>query len=171
MPGPNFDGSVKCRNCGEIFESKSNLMVHRKIKHSNTVAFCRNYANKTCLYSSKMCWWNHSKNNDNGEEKIKCYVCSKTFQNMREMMIHRKKDHRSFVSDCNLFMEDKCKFKEESCWFNHREREIEEEIDADERAVEKDVDEPTSESVFRNAQENLEPPLMEGGEEAQEINN
>ena len=81
VPVHNLEGSVKCRNCGEIFESKSSLMVHRKIKHSSTVAYCRNYANKTCSYSSKMCWWNHTEINDNGEEKVKCFICLRTFRN------------------------------------------------------------------------------------------
>ena len=115
-----------------------------------------------------MCWWNHIEINDNDEGKVKCFICGRTFRNMREMMIHRKKEHKSFVRDCNLFLEDKCNYKEESCWFNHRE--IEEEKDDDEIVIENDVDEQSSESVFRNAQENLEPPLEEEREETQEIN-
>ena len=77
VPVPNLNGSVKCRNCGEIFETKSNLMVHRKNEHLSTVAYCRNYANKTCPFSNKMCWWSHAENTDNGEENIKCFICEK----------------------------------------------------------------------------------------------
>ena len=77
-------------------------------------------------------------------------------------MIHRKKDHKSFVRDCNLFLEDKCRYNEESCWFIHRGIEAEEI---------KNVGKQASELVFRNAQENQEPPLEEEKEETQEVNN
>ena len=160
-PRNNLGSSVKCRNCGEVFESKYNFMVHRKIKHLSTVAYCRNYANKTCSYSSEMCWWNHTESNE-GEEKVKCFICGIIFQNKRETMIHRKKEHKSFVRDCNLYLENKCKYKEESCWFKHRE--IDEEKDDEEIVIEEEVDEHSSESVFWNAKENLKPPLEENPE-------
>ena len=70
-----------------------------------------------------------------------------------------KRDHKSFVRDCNLFIQGKCRYTGEFCWFNHIEIVIEED---------KGDDKQSSESFFRNAQENQEPPIEEEEEEAQE---
>ena len=37
-----IDDTIKCRNCGEEFSSKWNLLTHRKTKHVHTVAICGN---------------------------------------------------------------------------------------------------------------------------------
>ena len=58
------DGSLKCRNCGEAFSLKGNLMDHRKSEHSSTVALCRNYSNGNCPYSNQMCWWTHAEHKE-----------------------------------------------------------------------------------------------------------
>ena len=127
----------------------------------NTVAFCRNYANKTCPFSNKMCWWSHVENNDNAEENIKCFICEKVFPNKKEMMIHRKRDHGSFVRDCNLFRQDKCRYNGDSCWFNHSETIMDEDTGDDKHK---------SASVFRNAKENQEPPIEKKKEKYLEEN-
>ena len=108
------EGSIKCRTCGEHFNTKSNLMNHRKDKHLNTVAHCRNNLKGTCSYPSRMCWWNHADPNigmDVDGDAIECFICSKTFQCKGSMMIHRKKDHKTVVRKCNLF---------EEMWFQRR---------------------------------------------------
>ena len=61
-----------------------------------------------------------------GEEIIKCFICGEIFKNKRDMMNHRKREHKTFVRDCNLFIEGQCRYKEESCLFNHSETVIEE---------------------------------------------
>jgi hypothetical protein len=75
------------------------------------------------------------------------------------MMIRRKREHKSFVRDCNLFIQGKCRYEGEFCWFNHSEIVIEEDEGDDKQS---------SDSFFRNAQENQEPPIEEEEEEAQE---
>jgi transcription elongation factor Elf1 len=146
----SMDGSIKCRNCGESFSTKSDLMKHRKDKHLITVAYCKNNLKGTCYYSTKMCWWNHSdpdKDADRGENGIKCFICDQNFQSKSSMMIHRKKEHKNIVRNCNLFPENKCRFEEEACWYRHGE------VD------EEDVTEKPAASVFHKVQENLEPPI------------
>ena len=50
---------IKCKNCGEQFGNKRNLMNHRKSNHSNTVAPCRNNLVGKCTFTDEMCWWKH----------------------------------------------------------------------------------------------------------------
>ena len=143
-------GMFKCRNCGEAFNAKPELMIHRKLEHFNAVAPCLSNLNGTCPYTSDMCWWNHEKQSSNTnptDESIKCYFCGITFVNRGTMMIHRKKEHKMAVRNCNLFLNDKCSFTEDSCWFNHGDKETNENKN------------DSSDSVFRRAQVNLEPPL------------
>ena len=42
---------IKCNNCGEQFGNKRTLMNHRKSRHSNTVAPCKNNLLGTCSFS------------------------------------------------------------------------------------------------------------------------
>ena len=130
-------------------------MDHRKIEHTKTVAYCRNNPEGNCMYSSKMCWWNHDTNprGNRAEEEFRCFICNETFQEKGNMMAHRKKTHRNAVRDCNLFIDDKCKFNDESCWFNHDET-------VDEHSEENETsNEETIQPVFQKFQENLEPPI------------
>ena len=59
IDGRNMDVKLKCRNCGEQFTAKWDLMNHRKTMHSSTVAVCRNYSVGKCNFSAEICWWNH----------------------------------------------------------------------------------------------------------------
>ena len=92
-----MQSTIKCKNCGEQFSSKWNLMYHRKSKHLNTVAFCRNNLGGNCPYSDDMCWWNHG---ERQEEKVSCYICNTTFETKAHIMIHRKEEHAETVRLC-----------------------------------------------------------------------
>ena len=78
---------LKCRNCGESFTSKPNLMDHRKDKHASTVAPCRNNIRGACQFSSNMCWWSHAEQTPSNDLPIKCYICNETFERKSIMMI------------------------------------------------------------------------------------
>ena len=103
-----------------------------------------------------MCWWSHDAqpSKKNKEDVIKCFICSETFANKPTMMTHRKKSHTGIVIDFNLFLENKCRYNEESCWFKHGKT-------ASEEKDKKTVDDPSVQSVFQKAQENRELPLGE----------
>ena len=94
-----------------MFIEKWNLMNYRKIKHPNTVAFCRNKIAGKCNFSSQMCWWNHEEIENSQVEDIKCYLCKETFESKAKMMYHRKTNHQSVVRKCNKFLQNNCKFQ------------------------------------------------------------
>ena len=167
LQGMREDEEIKCRNCGEKFFGKSNLMIHRKQTHINTVADCKNNQEGKCLFTSDKCWWNHNKNSDSiskRDSKMNCYVCSKTFETKSEMMIHRKIKHADLVKVCHNFKKNNCKLQNKFCWFLHKD---EEDIVTDTEALEKenknteDITEKES-SVFQNVSGNLKPPIARG---------
>ena len=71
------------------------------------------------------------------------------------MMIHRKHNHESMVKECTDFEQNRCRFKEQFCWYKHENNiKIEDSTNKDTNQIE--IDETNS--VFRNAKENLAPP-------------
>ena len=149
--------SMRCRICGEVFESKPFLMQHRKNKHVDTVNHCKNNAKGDCPYSSEKCWWRHEIPTENNKlgQSFKCYNCSGYFNNIGEMMMHKKQKHPSIVRYCNLYLDDKCRFNDQSCWYRHlRAHEDSSEGEKSDAAGEKNEQE-----VFREVQEDLDPPI------------
>ena len=68
---------IRCRICGEFFESKRDLMYHRKAEHIRTVANCEKNIKGECMFSSKTCFWNHEVQPENmrkSEQNFKCYT-------------------------------------------------------------------------------------------------
>lgn len=127
-------------------------MYHRKTKHLNTVAYCKNYIEGKCNYADSMCWWNHA---EKVEEKTACFICNKTFETKAKIMLHRKKEHKETVKSCSQFQTSSCRFKEESCWFKH---ELED-TDSHRKNVPENDEEKNHEQVFQKVSENLEPPI------------
>ena len=154
VPGQFIDQKIKCRNCGDIFTTKWNLMTHRKKMHMNTVAFCRNKTEGNCDYSDDMCWWNHNVEMQNGDQ-VKCYVCNKTFERKTEMMKHRKKEHSEVVMPCRKFQNNECRFQDDSCWFIH----VTESEDIAEDAYKTTEENMETESGFQKDIQNPKPPL------------
>ena len=145
-------GIIYCRNCGEGFSTKWNLMNHRKSKHSDNIAYCRNFIDGNCPYSDEMCWWNHK----NIDESIKCFICGNIFESKTVLMSHRKKDHGNLVKQCIQFQQNSCRFRSESCWFSHNN--ITKEKDSEQ---ENNHNEEEPEMVFRKVSENLFPPIVD----------
>ena len=75
-------------------------------------------------------------------------------------MMHKKLEHRDTVRYCNLFMDDKCKYSEKSCWYLHEDA-IGKQNNPEEKSVNITDEEKDSEeySVFQDVQQNLEPPI------------
>ena len=63
------DNQITCRICEDKFSTKNEFMNHRKIKHNNRVAMCRE--NEKCKFDID-CWYNHKnkKSTDNEKENI-----------------------------------------------------------------------------------------------------
>ena len=115
-----FKHEITCKFCGKQCKEKKELMQHRKSQHPSTVNQCSKYLAGKCFNSSEKCWWMH---NDNTKEvildKIECFICRKTFQSRREVVVHRKSVHVSFVRQCENFKKQNCRFNNESRWFLH----------------------------------------------------
>ena len=156
--GTLMGNTIKCRNCGDQFSTKWNLMNHRKSEHLSSVAYCRNNIEGKCEYSEDMCWWNHAERLADENENIRCYLCDKMFDSKAHMMKHRKIEHLNLVRPCNQFRQNCCRFKSESCWFKH---DLEYETESNGKSASNvDSSEKGNESVFQKVSENLEPPLQ-----------
>ena len=151
---PNSN-SIVCRNCGEQFSSKWNLMTHRKSKHTSNIAYCRNYMAGRCDFNAEMCWWNHSEVESNIDEIINCFICNRTFESKTEMMKHRKREHIEVIRPCRLYQNKSCRFVNDACWFKHV---IEDEV-INHPKENHEEERMATHQVFRKVSENLEPPL------------
>ena len=156
--GQRMEEVIKCKHCGEQFSEIWNLMSHRKQAHRNTVAFCQNKDDGKCKYTSETCWWLHERDNVvQSTSRVDCFICSKTFGSKGEMMIHRKRNHRSVVRECMNFKQNKCRYLEQFCWFKHEDEIVEIEESPVESVNKTEENEDTS--VFRIVKEDLEPPI------------
>ena len=146
--------SINCRVCGEEFLTKQNLMEHRKMKHIESVAYCKNKLQEKCPYTDQRCWWNH---NEKYKENINCFICGETFDNKNEMMKHRKRNHSHLIKPCNAFSQNKCRFKDDLCWFKHQ---SEDQLKDNTEELEEEKKDDYMEKVFREVSEDLDPPIV-----------
>ena len=51
-------GQLRCFDCGDEFQEKHNLMLHRKNAHRSG-SVCKNYLSDSCRFSNESCWWIH----------------------------------------------------------------------------------------------------------------
>ena len=145
---------VKCRICGESFDTKWEFMNHRKAKHITRVAQCKNYIAEKCNFSALKCWWKHEERQENCEERFDCFLCNETFKSKMELMTHRKKKHLNMIRQCQQFYQNSCRYTEESCWFKHEteERDTDKQGGGNEKLI-------NSDSVFREVPANKKPPI------------
>jgi hypothetical protein len=60
------------------------------------------------------CIFNHEKIETN---RLICYECGETFITLKELMLHRKANHK--MNECSKFIKNECKFTDSSCWYMH----------------------------------------------------
>ena len=157
------DDSIRCKYCGKHFVEFEEFMYHRKTQHPGVVAQCTKYATGNCVFSADACWWSHTKIKETNRNKINCFICSKTFENLTELMMHRKAFHSMVVKPCELFQRNKCRYRSDSCWFVH-EVKIQEENEQEMQDVNEDFNENISmksnnPSVFQKESWNPKPPF------------
>ena len=134
-------------------------MNHKKSKHLDTVAYCRNNIEGRCSYSDEMCWWNHGKRENEG---IKCYICSVIFKSKTHLMSHRKKDHNDTVKPCTQFRQNCCRFRSDTCWFKQFENISENVIENEKEDKTKDSKKNIkSQTVFQEVLGDLDPPIVD----------
>ena len=104
---------IQCKNCEKVFETKPELMVHRKEEHYSLVALCRK--GEECHFLDR-CWWKHKAEDG---KSIQCFFCESNFPTKREVMMHRKSHHGRTVKTCEKFLVKSCNYSEATCWFKH----------------------------------------------------
>ena len=62
--------SVICYICNETFETRTKMMLHRKIEHRNLVRICNNYVKNNCMFQNKSCWFLHEEESFEFEEHL-----------------------------------------------------------------------------------------------------
>ena len=103
-----YERKDKCGFCNQIFNSKKQLLDHKKSEHK-TYQPCRNLQN--CPWGED-CLYNH---NPVKENVFLCYQCGDEFETRHKMMIHRKTTHEGKV--CRDFLKGNCRFT--PCWYPH----------------------------------------------------
>ena len=68
------DDNIGCFVCGENFDSRSSMMVHRKLQHERFVKMCNQFEEKICRFDAKSCWFKHGEDetevNESNEKNI-----------------------------------------------------------------------------------------------------
>ena len=64
----------ECYLCNENFETKGQMMKHRKKKHNNIINNCVQFERNECRFQEESCWYNHpgkeDQNSENDSEDI-----------------------------------------------------------------------------------------------------
>ena len=147
-------GSKNCNFCTQKFNTDNELEEHKQ-RHK-TFKPCRNIPD--CEFGIN-CLYNH---NSYDKNKSLCYECGNEFNTFNELMFHRKSKHT--MRACENFMQNRCRFSSERCWFNHNESRTS--IDKHQTEQHKKISCPqpskksliSEQSVFRNIPVNLAPP-------------
>ena len=116
--------SLPCHSCGEPFETKHELRVHRKKEHPDIIKKCRYFIEGRCDYDNDMCHFSHEleetpKNTAQNFTNLNCKYCGKPFETKSELMFHRKAEHPQVVKQCRDFRQGLCDRGENGCWYNH----------------------------------------------------
>jgi hypothetical protein len=112
-----------CYHCGRNFQTKADLIVHRKIEPEEKVKPCRIFSEGGFDFEDEDCWYIHSQSCQ--EKPLTMFtssICEKVFGNRRECMSHRKRKHVQAVSHCNKASSGNCIFGEGNYWFLHGEK-------------------------------------------------
>ena len=55
----NEDTQFDCRECDETFSSRSDMRIHKKRKHPQSIQKCTNYLQGKCMRNPQTCWFRH----------------------------------------------------------------------------------------------------------------
>ena len=102
---------IACSFCAEQFDTKFNLMKHRKLNHP-TFKPCANI--DSCVFGDN-CIYSHIPVPVGFH---RCFQCGFEYSSKNEMMVHRKTNHEN-KQICNNFRKNDCRQTAERCWFLH----------------------------------------------------
>ena len=97
------NSSVECFLCGEPFDSKAGMMIHRKSVHKSKVRKCTNFMQNNCKFENKACWYMHDqeemdidedigKDKETDKEDVSDSVFQKVMENLKPPIRKQKKD-------------------------------------------------------------------------------
>ena len=119
----NSGDSYNCNYCEESFDSKNELMIHKKNDHEENVSICKYFLKDMCAFNDENCWYSHKKFDDSSchkeMNKFICVICEETFDKKNEYMIHKKNLHGSNISICKNYKNQMTCHFGENCWFRH----------------------------------------------------
>ena len=61
---------IECFFCDKKFNTKGQVMVHRKKEHPKTVKSCRLVQDKNCPYDNETCWFKHENQKENSSNSV-----------------------------------------------------------------------------------------------------
>ena len=113
-----------CSNCEFIGSESKSLQDHKKTvhnqSHDNEIQDDSSWLCKDCSYQT-----NKESNLRIHIEKSHvfiCTICNKTFTFKTPFMIHKRNEHDESVDICEDYLNDKCPYEKEKCWYHHREK-------------------------------------------------
>ena len=68
-----------CKECEHKFETKKDVMKHKKMVHGGFVSICKNFAQGKCDYDENSCWFKHTEDGMDTESEDE-----QVFQNAQE---------------------------------------------------------------------------------------
>ena len=92
-------------------------MIHNK---KANVSVCCNFPAGNCELGDDLCWYIHCE--ESRKEKmsvVKCNNCDKVFNNINNLLQHKKSEHMSVVKKCKNFLNDTCRYGDQQCWFRY----------------------------------------------------
>ena len=98
-----WDDSVECDLCENTFENDCDARRHKNEAH--------------CIDAPQQ-----TENKHEQLLKFSCQFCNKKFVCLRELMIHKKRQHEENIDICWNYATGNCNFGSENCWFSHADR-------------------------------------------------
>ena len=74
----NIKQNIECFVCGEMFDCRSSMMMHRKISHASIITACKLFEEQKCRFEDKSCWFTHKNNKNEENESVFRHVLKKT---------------------------------------------------------------------------------------------
>ena len=114
--------SDSCLDCGKLFDTKGEIMTHRKESHPNLIKPCTYFIEGKCSFEDSVCWYSHKSIKSAVIQEFKCRFCGENFKRKEEFMKHRKIEHENFIPTCRENKKDSCRFTNNECWYKHEEK-------------------------------------------------
>ena len=64
------ESGINCFNCSKAFQTKGEMMNHRKQEHASNVMKCENFLTYTCRFRANFCWFLHGEDLKEEEENL-----------------------------------------------------------------------------------------------------